>query len=112
MMIASMGARPSIQVMVIKTLLVVVALAQFVDVLSTNRALAAGVGLYEANPVMGFSMSALGSFWWLPKFAIAAVLIGSAIRLKRATMREFTMAVLVQTLYLGVLVNNFTGYFG
>ena len=112
MMIAAIGPRPSLQVMLIKTLLVVVALAQVVDVISTNRALAAGMGLYEANPVMGFSMSALGSFWWLPKFAIAAVLIGSAIQLKRATMREFAMAVLVPTLYLGVLVNNYMGFFG
>ena len=111
-MIATTGARPSIQVMVIKTLLIVVAMAQFVDVASTNRALAAGVGLYEANPVMGLSMTALGSFWWLPKFVIAAVLIGLAVRLKRATMREFAMAVLVQLAYLGVLLNNFTGYIG
>jgi hypothetical protein len=95
------------RVVTIKVLLVVVALAQIVDVLSTNRALAAGGGLYEANPVMGFSMTALGPFWWLPKFAIAIVLILLAIRLKRATMREFLLASLVEIAYLGVLVNNF-----
>jgi hypothetical protein len=96
------------RVPVMKLLLIFMAFAQLVDVLSTNRALAAaGDRLYEANPVMGYSMETLGSFWWLPKCAIAIVLMLLAIRLKRATLREFVLATLVEFAYLGVLVNNF-----
>jgi hypothetical protein len=99
--------QPVWRVVAIKALLVLVASAQLVDVLSTNRALAAGRGLYEANPVMSFSMDTLGTFWWLPKLVIALVLIGLAVRLKRVTLREFVLATLVEITYLGVLVNNF-----
>ncbi|HVJ55538.1 MAG TPA: DUF5658 family protein [Aliidongia sp.] len=92
---------------VIKALLVILALAQLVDVLSTNRALAAGDGRYEANPVMSFSMMHLGALWWLPKFAIAAFLVALVFRLKRATQREFLFSAIVGTAYLGILANNF-----
>jgi uncharacterized membrane protein len=90
-----------------KVLLLTVAVAQLLDVISTNRSLAAGRGLYESNPLMRLTMAEFGTAWWLPKLAIAAFLTVLALRMKRPSPRELPLTAFVVTAYFTVLANNF-----
>jgi hypothetical protein len=72
---------------VARALLVALALAQLLDVLSTNAVLANVPNATEANPVMHFAMDRLGEYWWLPKAALAALYLFFAARLRQAPRR-------------------------
>src|SRR5215831_15803524 len=50
-----------------------IAIVQVLDVATTNAALASGGA--ELNPIMRLSMAKLGSLWWLPKAAIALIIL-------------------------------------
>ena len=50
--------------------LIILALLQICDVLSTIRVLEAGG--YERNPVVAKLMDRFGRFWWVPKIVLAA----------------------------------------
>jgi len=51
--------------------LIILALLQVCDVLSTIRVLEAGG--YERNPVVAKLMDWFGRFWWVPKIMLAAI---------------------------------------
>lgn len=51
------------------------ALAQLADVLTTRRALAAG--LREVNPIWRWMQARLGRSWWVPRIAGAWALAGA-----------------------------------
>jgi uncharacterized protein DUF5658 len=50
-----------------------IAIGQALDVSTTNRVLSSGGA--ELNPLMRISMVELGSLWWLPKAATAALVL-------------------------------------
>ncbi len=95
-----------IRLIAIKLLLLVVAAAQFWDVLSTNRALGARDGLYEANPLVRLHMAAFGDFWWLPKMLIAALCVVLAVRIRRPSTRAALLTVVVAAAYLAAVAHN------
>jgi hypothetical protein len=90
----------------IRVLLVILAISQLGDVLSTNSALANSPGAVEANPVMHLMMAVLGSWWWLWKAAVAVFFVTCAISIKEPSRRQLVFAGAVAKIYLVVLVNN------
>lgn len=101
-----MGTYLKIRLTAVKLSLVVVAAAQFWDVLSTNRALGARDGLYEANPLVRLHMDAFGDFWWLPKLLIAALCVVLAVRIRRPSTRAALLTVGVAAAYLAAVAHN------
>jgi hypothetical protein len=87
-------------------LILALALAQPLDILSTNAALAAVPGAFEGNPVQAFLMASLGGLWWLPKAALAVFFVWQAVTLSR--MNRWTWALLATgaKTYAVVLVCN------
>jgi Domain of unknown function (DUF5658) len=73
---------------------------QFLDIVSTNRALAVP-GVWEANPLMAASQTALGAAWWLPKLAAAGLIAVTVLR----SRRRWPMFFVVSVSALAVLVN-------
>jgi fucose 4-O-acetylase-like acetyltransferase len=92
----------------LRVLLLVVAVAQLGDVISTERALSTGGDLREANPLIRLQMETFGSHWWLPKLIIAALFVVMAVRAKRASIRTTLLAAFVAGLYLVVVIKNFS----
>lgn len=90
--------------------LAVIGLAQFLDVWTTDRALAAGNSM-EANPVARFLMDYLGSAWCAPKYLLGALAIVIAFQTSGKSVKPVTagVAMLVAKLYLFVLVSNYFG---
>jgi hypothetical protein len=90
----------------IRALLIILALGQLGDVLSTNSALANSPGAVEANPVMHLMMTLLGSWWWLWKAAVAGFFVAFAISVRKPSRRHLIFAGAVAKIYIVVLVNN------
>lgn len=88
-------------------LILALALAQPLDILSTNAALASVPGAFESNPVQAFLMVHLGSMWWLPKAALAVFFVYQAVTLSR--MNKWTWALLTTgtKTYVIVIACNF-----
>lgn len=63
-------------------LLALFAALQVLDILTTNRGLAAA-GVRELNPLMAALQAHLGSAWWLPKAAFAAWIAVAASLVRR-----------------------------
>jgi hypothetical protein len=95
---------------VVRTLLIVLAVAQIGDILSTNAALAASPGAFEGNPIMRLVMGALGSYWWLWKAALAMFFMVYAIQLRVVTKRTFVLLGIVVKTYALVVASNFMGW--
>ena len=87
-----------------RLLLIALALGQMIDVLTTNRALAAGGK--EVNPFMHLMMLLSGGQWWLLKALIALFLIYLAITIRPPTWRKIALAGFVAMLQLLVIINN------
>jgi hypothetical protein len=73
---------------------------QFVDILSTNHALARP-GVWEANPLMALSQARLGAAWWLPKLAAIALVAATA----PWSRRQWPIAAMVSVSCIAVLIN-------
>ena len=96
----------AVKLWAIRALLVILALAQIGDILSTNRALAESPGAMEANPVMHLMMTYLGSWWWLWKVAVAGFLATAAFSIRQPSRRQLVFAAAVAKVYILVLINN------
>ena len=90
-----------------RILLLTFVLLQLTDVFTTNSVLAAGGS--EANPVMAAAMATCGSFWWLPKLAIALtctlmfILVQGRTRYAVAAVALTSVAVLINASNLVVV---------
>jgi len=73
---------------------------QFVDILSTNHALARP-GVWEANPLMALSQAKLGAAWWLPKIAAMALVAAVA----PWSRRQWPIVAMVSVSSVAVLIN-------
>jgi hypothetical protein len=62
-------------------LLLLFALLQVADVVTTNYALAVP-GVWEANPLMALMQAQFGAAWWLPKIAVANYLCVAALYMR------------------------------
>jgi hypothetical protein len=92
---------------ILKIALVLLALAQFIDVWTTNRALAATNGGHEENPIMAFAMADLGHFWWLPKVALAVLFLYFAKTMREFSLRQAVLTGGVAKIYLVTLIANY-----
>jgi hypothetical protein len=90
----------------IRAVLVMLAVAQLADVLTTNRALAGSPGAFEANPLMHMLMTYLGPWWWLWKAAVAGFFVTMAFTIRQPSRRELVVAGAVAKVYVLVLINN------
>jgi|SRR5579859_1261111 len=90
-----------------KGLLLVLAAAQFADVLSTKAALM-HVGTSEANPLIRQLMQWLGQYWWLPKIGLAAFFAAYALRIARVTRTRLVMLGTLTKVYALVILSNLT----
>ncbi len=88
-------------------LLAFLALAQFLDVVSTNAVLASVPGAAEGNPVMLAAMGHLGSAWWLVKLPAIALCLSGALWLPLLTPRLRAVIVMVSAFYAVVVAFNF-----
>ena len=95
-------------------LLAAILVLQALDVLTTNHVLA--LGGHEGNPIVQAGQAYLGAFWWLPKLAMAVVLIPVMDRWpvrKVVPIACLLSAVVINNLVQGDLVmnnNNTVGY--
>jgi hypothetical protein len=85
-----------------------IAIAQVLDIYTTNKALAEMPGAVEGNPVMAFSMYALGEWWWLVKAAAVIWLIWMTVYAQPDNISRLRIAVHIKLLilYAAVLANN------
>ena len=88
-----------------RLLLVALAVGQMIDVLTTNRALAAGHGT-EMNPVMRLAMELSGGQWWVWKALIAVFLIAIAMTVRLPSWRKVVLAGLVAVAQAVIIINN------
>lgn len=95
---------------VVRILLIMLALAQVGDIISTNAALAASPAAFEGNPMMRLVMAALGSYWWLWKVALAVFFVVYATQLRIITRRTFVLLGAVVKTYAFVVVSNTLGW--
>jgi hypothetical protein len=100
------ATRPAVKLWCIRALLVVLAVGQVGDVLTTNHALAASPGAFEANPLMHLLMTYLGSWWWLWKAAVGFFFIAMAIGMRQVSRRQLIFAGALAKVYVLVLLNN------
>jgi hypothetical protein len=89
-----------------RSLLLLIAVCQLLDVISTNAALAAGAGV-EANPVMALAMACLGPFWWLWKAALAALFVYLAASVRDVGMTRLALISALAKIYVIVVISNF-----
>ena len=83
-------------------------LLQFLDVVSTNEALARGSR--EMNPLMALAQNELGAAWWLPKLAVSLLILVLALMvLKRKGQLPHKSLAAVAVFYTLVVLNNFLG---
>jgi Domain of unknown function (DUF5658) len=54
--------------------------AQVADVVTTRAVLASSPRAVEANPFMAAAQAQLGQAWWLPKLAVAGMLVVLLVR--------------------------------
>jgi hypothetical protein len=83
-----------------RLLLILFVELQFVDILSTNHALARP-GVWEANPLMALSQAKLGAAWWLPKIAAMALVAAVA----PWSRRQWPIVAMVSVSCVAVLIN-------
>ena len=83
-----------------RLLLILLVELQFVDILSTNHALARP-GVWEANPLMALSQAKLGAAWWLPKIAAMAFVTAVA----PWSRRQWPIVAMVSVSCVAVLIN-------
>jgi len=83
-----------------RLLLILFVELQFVDILSTNHALARP-GVWEANPLMALSQAKLGAAWWLPKIAAMALVAAVA----PWSRRQWPIVAMVSVTCVAVLIN-------
>ena len=88
-------------------LILALALAQPLDILSTNSALASVPGAFEGNPVQAFLMANLGGLWWLPKAALAVFFVYQAMTLSRLSKWGWALLATGAKTYAVVLVCNY-----
>lgn len=96
----------TLKLLSIRTLLIALAVAQLGDVLTTNQALAASPGTFEANPLMALLMTYLGSWWWLWKAAMAGFFGVAAFTIREPSRRQLVFTGAVAKIYVLVLINN------
>jgi Domain of unknown function (DUF5658) len=83
------------------TLVLLVLLLQYADVVTTNRALT-HPGVWEGNPLMAWCMGCLGAFWWAPlKLGFVAYMVATLPFIRRT----WPLA-LVAGLFAVLVVNN------
>ncbi|HLZ67579.1 MAG TPA: DUF5658 family protein [Aliidongia sp.] len=92
--------------LVAQALIIALAVAQPIDILSTNSALASVPGAFEGNPVQAFLMATLGGFWWLPKAALAMFFVYQAITLSRMSKWGWALLATGAKTYAIVIVCN------
>ena len=81
---------------------------QFLDVVSTNQALARGS--QELNPIIALAQTELGAAWWLPKLAVSLwVLVLALMMTKRKRPLPHKTLVAITAFYTLVVLNNFLG---
>lgn len=88
-------------------LILLVALGQPVDILTTNAALASVPGAFENNPVEAFLMLHLGGWWWVPKATLAVFLVYQAVTLRKMTRRRWALVAVGAKAYALVLIANY-----
>lgn len=81
-----------------------IAALQSADVMTTNHVFAVNAAAWELNPIMAWCMSALGSFWWLPKLAVIGFAIAAAPRLP---LRGYKI---VTFLYVAIVAGNLASF--
>jgi len=74
--------------------LLLFAMLQLADVVTTNHGLAAAEAV-EANPVMALAMTHLGTMWWLPKVAIVAFAMIAVRRIRKRWPFHLVAGILV-----------------
>jgi hypothetical protein len=83
---------------------------QVLDVITTNLVLQKPHGL-EANPLVKFSMSFFGDLWWLPKIAVAAVIVYLVVAYPpRRFLHNAAIGIVI--FYAVTVVNNIVNAFG
>lgn len=95
-------------------MMAIIIIAQPLDVWTTNRALSSGKGIVELNSLMALAMERLGSYYWFPKFAIAAILSILLYRVIKRGIKSWTVVVacgLVANFYTFVVLNNYFMWF-
>ena len=97
-------------VLATKVLAVLVALAQIGDVLSTNHVLAAHAEAFEANPVTRLIMEQIGAAWWIPKAALAGIILYGVTALRQCSPRLLAVAGAMAGFHVLVLVNNLLNF--
>ena len=80
--------------------LLLFALLQLADVVTTNHGLSAAE-VVEGNPVMALAMVHLGPMWWLPKVALIAFSMIAVRRIRRQWPLNLVTAILV-----AIVANN------
>jgi hypothetical protein len=99
-----------IRIHLARSLLILIAVAQILDVISTNRALLSGAGV-EANPLVAAVMAMMGSYWWLWKVALAGFFAYVALTLQEVGLRRLALISALAKIYVVVIVSNFFGGF-
>ena len=85
------------------TLVLLVLLLQYADVVTTNRALT-HPGVWEGNPLMAWCMDWLGAFWWAPlKLGFVAYMLATL-----PFIRWTWPLAVVAGLFTILIVNNLT----
>jgi hypothetical protein len=92
--------RQSLSRPVDRSLLILFAILQFADIVSTNYALASP-SLREGNPLMASLQAHLGTAWWLPKAAAMLLVCLMAPLLRRRWPIMFAIS-----FYLLVVIGN------
>lgn len=95
---------------VARWLLIILAVAEIADILSTNAALANTPGAFEGNPFMRLMMARFGAWWWLLKALLAALFISYALHMKAANRRTIVALGIVVPIYTVVIVSNVMGW--
>lgn len=87
--------------------LVVLAIAQLFDVVTTNAALA-HPGTSELNPLIATLQQHLGHYWAIPKLVMGTAFATLAFRLPPAyiTTRTCAMTLILAKIYLAVIISN------
>ena len=86
------------------TLVLLVLLLQYADVVTTNRALT-HAGVWEGNPLMAWCMDWLGAFWWAPlKLGFVVYMLATLPFIRR------TWPLAVVAVFFALLVANNLAY--
>lgn len=90
-----------------RVLIGAIALAQPLDILTTNRALAAIPGAVESNPAEAFLMLHLGPAWWLPKAGLCLLFLYQALTIRQLNLRTWAILSAAAKVYLFVIISNY-----